>query len=175
MSEHTTCKRCGKPMLWGQTTPGGKAIPLDPEPDPTGNCERVGTTRAGAPIVLVLTKGQQEAQSLFTAERFMPHAATCTPNAGGDEVKLPANPTATQAFAAERARSNSAKQRQAVLAAIAARPSTDHELAAQLGLDGNSIRPRRKELQERGLIEPSGATRPSPSGRPCIVWRVSSS
>jgi hypothetical protein len=48
--------------------------------------------------------------------------------------------------------------------------ATDYELQARLDLTGNTERPRRKELQERGLIHDSGRRRPTPSGRDSIVW-----
>jgi hypothetical protein len=48
--------------------------------------------------------------------------------------------------------------------------ATDFELQARLCLTGNTERPRRKELQDRGLIHDSGRRRPTPSGRDSIVW-----
>jgi hypothetical protein len=48
--------------------------------------------------------------------------------------------------------------------------ATDYELQARLDLTGNTERPRRKELQDRGLIQDSGQRRPTPSGRASIVW-----
>ena len=48
--------------------------------------------------------------------------------------------------------------------------ATDYELQTRLDLTGNTERPRRKELQERGLIHDSGRRRPTPSGRASIVW-----
>jgi len=48
--------------------------------------------------------------------------------------------------------------------------ATDHEIQAGLRLDGNSERPRRKALENRGLIEDSGRRRETPTGRMAIVW-----
>lgn len=62
--------------------------------------------------------------------------------------------------------------RRQVLASIAASPATDQQLEHRLSVAGNSIRPRRKELLDRGLVEHSGDFRPSPSGRRAKVYRA---
>ena len=49
---------------------------------------------------------------------------------------------------------------------------TDRELENATGLIGSTLRPRRCELREKGLIRDSGKRRPTPSGRPAIVWVV---
>lgn len=48
--------------------------------------------------------------------------------------------------------------------------ATDLEIQAELGLSGDSERPRRKALQIAGEIIDSGTTRKSPTGRDSIVW-----
>jgi hypothetical protein len=48
----------------------------------------------------------------------------------------------------------------------------DEELQERCGLSGNSERPRRRELERQGLIEASGVTRPTRSGRQAVVWRL---
>ena len=49
---------------------------------------------------------------------------------------------------------------------------TDFELAARTGVGQTSIGVRRKELQRAGLVEPTEHRRPSPSGTPALVWRI---
>jgi hypothetical protein len=51
-------------------------------------------------------------------------------------------------------------------------PRTDEEICTQLGIGGNTGRPRRRSLVMRGLVEDSGDRRPTYSGRRAIVWRV---
>ncbi len=48
--------------------------------------------------------------------------------------------------------------------------ATDHEVQAELGMTGDSERPRRWSLQRSGLICDSGQRRKSPKGRKAIVW-----
>lgn len=50
--------------------------------------------------------------------------------------------------------------------------STDREIAEELGFkDPNSIRPRRKELLDKGLIENCGIKKCSVTGRAALAWR----
>jgi len=76
--------------------------------------------------------------------------------------------------AAASALPRSAHQREAVLAAIRARGDlglTDEELQVLLELPGNSERPRRRELQQRGLIRDSGLRRaPAHDRVRATVW-----
>lgn len=46
---------------------------------------------------------------------------------------------------------------------------TDDELQRKLGLDGNTQRPRRRELEQAGRIQAKG-TRQTASGRSAVVW-----
>lgn len=39
-------------------------------------------------------------------------------------------------------------------------------------MPGNTVRPRRIELEELGFVEDSGARRPTHSGKMAIVWVV---
>jgi predicted ArsR family transcriptional regulator len=48
--------------------------------------------------------------------------------------------------------------------------ATDEEIAAALGLNPSTARPRRIELARRGLIVEAG-TRKTASGRMAVVWR----
>lgn len=49
---------------------------------------------------------------------------------------------------------------------------TDEELAEILGLDLNTARPRRWELEREGKIVDSGMRRKTRSGRSAIVWTL---
>lgn len=51
-------------------------------------------------------------------------------------------------------------------------PATQHELAQRLQLESQQINKRTADLKIAGKIEPSGLTRPGPSGRAQTVWRV---
>lgn len=51
--------------------------------------------------------------------------------------------------------------------------ATDFEIQQRLGLDGNTERPRRLELEQAGLIVNSGRTRIH-KGRRAIVWTATS-
>lgn len=47
---------------------------------------------------------------------------------------------------------------------------TDEEIGVALGMPGNTVRPRRRELENAGSIVPSIDTRPTRSGRRAVVW-----
>lgn len=49
---------------------------------------------------------------------------------------------------------------------------TDEEGQEELGMSGNTYRPRRIELQEMGLVEDSRVTRLTRSRRDAVVWRA---
>lgn len=48
--------------------------------------------------------------------------------------------------------------------------ATDEEISRFTGLPGNTVRPRRRELQLAGLIRDSDRTRATASGRQAVVW-----
>jgi hypothetical protein len=48
--------------------------------------------------------------------------------------------------------------------------ATDEEIHQATHLNPSSVRPRRGELVDAGQVADSGRTRPSSSGRPCVVW-----
>ena len=50
-------------------------------------------------------------------------------------------------------------------------PTTDEEIAAGLGMNPSTARPRRIELVRRGFVVPAG-TRRAASGRMATVWMV---
>lgn len=51
-------------------------------------------------------------------------------------------------------------------------PATDEELQIRIGMSGDTERPRRGELLKLGMIEDTGTTRRTRSGREAIVWRI---
>jgi hypothetical protein len=76
--------------------------------------------------------------------------------------------------AAERASVNAGTNRALALTAHAHADGglTDHELAELTGVQQTSIGKRRGELVALGLIERTDVRRPSPTGSPAIVWRI---
>lgn len=68
MSSRSACKYCGAPIRWA-TTQGGKAMPLNLDPDPRGNQELI--PHGGG--------DQVKRADMFTPEhrRYMPHWAKC--------------------------------------------------------------------------------------------------
>lgn len=63
--------------------------------------------------------------------------------------------------------------RQQVYAYIVSRGghgATDEEGQAKLCMDGNTYRPRRRELETAGVVMDSGQRRATSSGRSAVVW-----
>ena len=85
----------------------------------------------------------------------------------------PAAVAGTTIDARRQIRAQSDRIRERVLRAIAdagSRGVTDAELERILGLSGNTLRPRRRELETAGLVVDSHRRRPTASGRSAIVW-----
>ena len=79
----------------------------------------------------------------------------------------------TSVAAAEAIAPVAATLRRMVLEAIAAAGAdglTDEEGAERVGIDGNTYRPRRRELEQQSRIRNTGKTRPTKSGRKAVVW-----
>ncbi|EHR62650.1 helix-turn-helix domain-containing protein [Saccharomonospora cyanea] len=88
------------------------------------------------------------------------------------EGKTTANPRATSARAARNIAPKTGTQRARVLAAVVRHGGlTDLELAEQLGLLENSVRPRRTELVTGGYVVDSGRTR-THRGTEWVVWEA---
>lgn len=51
-------------------------------------------------------------------------------------------------------------------------PLTDWDIQQALDMDGNTERPRRRELEQQGLVRDSGKTRRLPSGRSAVKWEA---
>jgi predicted ArsR family transcriptional regulator len=97
-----------------------------------------------------------------TTEAPLPLFATRAPSVNG---------SATSAAAADSlgAATLNALQRR-VYEFICWRPSTDEEIANELGMNPSTVRPRRIELARRGLLAEAG-TRRTASGRMATVWK----
>tara|TARA_R100000655_G_scaffold71369_3_gene109773 strand:+ start:6416 stop:6772 length:357 start_codon:yes stop_codon:yes gene_type:complete len=59
-----------------------------------------------------------------------------------------------------------------VLCEIANNNSTDQELEKLLNMSGNSIRPARVALVKKRLVQPTGETKRTDSGRLANIWEV---
>lgn len=86
-------------------------------------------------------------------------------------TKLRANAPDTSRAAAVRALPKSGSARTKVYETILTSGGlTDEQIVVLTGLSPNSARPRRKELQEAGLIFDSGQRRNTATGSKAIVW-----
>jgi len=52
--------------------------------------------------------------------------------------------------------------------------ATDQEIATNLNLAGDTVRPTRKTLEQDSFVIDSGTTRNNHNGNACIVWRATS-
>ena len=82
---------------------------------------------------------------------------------------------ATSRLAAENALPRSGTTRWTIYQYILGRGhdgATDQEIEAFLHIDGNTVRPSRKLLEQDGLIMNTGITRKNKKGNNCIVWKA---
>ena len=70
-----TCRSCGAPVIWARTVPGGKSMPVDPEPFDRGNLVLTGDATHGFDVSVMDRKDDGH-------EHYLSHFATC-PQAGG--------------------------------------------------------------------------------------------
>lgn len=92
-------------------------------------------------------------------------------DAPGAKLRNDARPTSRAA--AVKVAPGAGTQRGRVLRCIVAagaEGATDDQVRDRLGLELNTIRPRRLELVEAGYVIDSGDTRMTPSGNPAVVW-----
>ena len=110
-------------------------------------------------------------RTLFSDESQVPDRP---PDSGRSRpVGLPHSGTDTSREAAERMVPGASVQAARVFQFISKcgrEGATDHEVQTELGMTGDSERPRRWSLQRAGLIRDSGQRRKSPAGRQAIVW-----
>jgi hypothetical protein len=69
----STCKTCGAAIVWARTIPGGKQMPVDPEPADYGNVE-LYTMPSGKYLARVV-KGNH--QSIPGRRWHLSHFASC--------------------------------------------------------------------------------------------------
>lgn len=84
----------------------------------------------------------------------------------------------TSRAAAEAIKPKAGTLRARVLANVVAKGGhgvTDEEGQAALGMNPNTYRPRRRELEQAGKVVDSGLRRPTHAGRKAVVWMATSS
>lgn len=95
---------------------------------------------------------------------------------GGEEEDLPHSGSRTSRAAAKDAKRRAPSQRDRILKCIRDAGEygrTDDEIELLTGLSGNTVRPRRGELRDRGKIwKDPEKTRPTRSGSQAAVWRA---
>lgn len=79
----------------------------------------------------------------------------------------------TSKIAGVAAREFKGEHERRILDALAAGPGTKDEIASRCGLSEQQVARRMHGLARAGLVETTGSTRPSASGRPERVWRAS--
>jgi predicted ArsR family transcriptional regulator len=79
---------------------------------------------------------------------------------------------ATSRVAASRVREFKGQHHRAILAALRLGPAGQSEIADRCGLLAHQVNKRLGELRRAGLVETTGETRPSSSGRPERVYRA---
>ncbi len=81
------------------------------------------------------------------------------------------NETSRQAVVAVRSKANVLRERvYAFIQRQGEYGATDAEIEAATGMAGNTVRPRRGELEVQGRIRNTGRTRATKSGRAAVVW-----
>lgn len=92
---------------------------------------------------------------------------------GADTTTPPHSGSRTSRQAAAAIQPNAATLRAAVLRYLnqrGGRGATDQEIQMALNMGGDTERPRRGELVAGGLVEDSGFTRKTSTGREATVW-----
>ncbi|MBI1202652.1 MAG: hypothetical protein GC182_09095 [Rhodopseudomonas sp.] len=61
-----------------------------------------------------------------------------------------------------------------IIAFLSAQPqgATDEAMQDGLGMAQNTQRPRRRELEQQGIVEASGQTALTRAGRKAVLWRL---
>ena len=91
-------------------------------------------------------------------------ASTSLPFAPGSDTSREAAEKAEGTAEAGRARVLSLLRRQG--------PMTLQQIEDALGWNGNTVRPRRKELEAAGLVVDSGKTAKTKAGRDAVLWEA---
>jgi predicted ArsR family transcriptional regulator len=77
----------------------------------------------------------------------------------------------TSKIAGTAAREFKGEHERRIVEALAAGPGTKDEIASRCGLSEQQVARRMHGLARAGLVQTTGTTRPSASGRPERVWR----
>ena len=88
--------------------------------------------------------------------RSTPHSGSATSKAAAEAIRPEAGTLSAEVFG--------------FIISTGERGATDAEIQRGLHLSGDTERPRRRALQQRGLIIDSGRRRKTPSGREAVVW-----
>lgn len=84
-----------------------------------------------------------------------------------------ANDPATSVEAASRVKEFAHRHHSLIVASLMTfGAGTIHHIAARTGLDHVAVARRMNELLECSLVERTGGKWPSPTGRPCDIWRI---
>jgi transcription initiation factor IIE alpha subunit len=78
----------------------------------------------------------------------------------------------TSKIAGREARKFKGEHERRILEALAAGPGTKDEIASRCGLSEQQVARRMHGLARAGLVQTTGTTRPSASGRPERVWQT---
>lgn len=145
-------------------TGGGDLTVVDAEPHPDGMIEVVYTI--GHPTAFL-----HDQPDLFGHERYRLHRESCT--GGKHQAPYVAGSETSKAAADALTHKRTETDRQRILAFLAKHgPATDEAIADALNLSGNTERPRRIELVERGDVTPDPVKGKTRSGRAAQRWAV---
>lgn len=82
------------------------------------------------------------------------------------------NDPVTSKIAGTEAKAFRGEHERRIVQALAQGPGTKDEIAHRCGLTEQQVARRMHGLARAGIVEPTGTTRPSASGRPERVWRT---
>lgn len=120
----------------------------------------------------VLDPGESLAEQAAFARRWNAAQASAEVPIKNQAVGRPYHPRRVTSQAAALAATRAGEMRQRVLQIIRVQgPVCDDEIAFELGIDSNSVRPRRLELLRLGAIRESGRRR-TRAGRSALGWRA---
>lgn len=161
MTPTTSCPRCGAPTIRAYAGDGSLTI-VDAEPHPDGDIEIVHTI--GYPVAFTHTQ-----PDLLGAARHRLHRDSCghapAPHVAGSDTSK----AAAEALTHKRTETD----RQRIMSYLIEQgPATDEQIADALNMPGNTERPRRVELVERGDLTKHAEKGVTRSGRAANRWMV---
>jgi len=123
---------------------------------------------------------EPRAPPLTTEDAVVTHQQELSLGPGSGDPMPPANWRDTSREAARRIAEDASRLQRPYMDALRRAGDaglTDHEASREIGCALTTIQPRRAELNDLAgppLVVESENRRPSPTGRPCIAWRLSS-